>query len=339
MTTTLPKAPGEYSLTAKLASEAFGSFLLIFGALGVALFSGTAAGAVPAPLAAGLALAAGIAAVGHVSGGHFNPAVTVGLAVAGRTNWRLVPGYLAAQLVGGLLGALLLWVTLRSLPGITDVAPIFSQLSNGFDQHSPNQFPLAAALLVEVVATAVFVAVALAVTSRRAVKGMAPWAVGLAYAVLVQALSPITNAGINPMRSTASAVFAEPTVIAQLWLFWGAPVLGGVLVGLIFRGFGPAEDLLFSSAGGAADATAEATRDDSGRAGAGAAAAAIAAASDAAGGTVVATDALAAVSDDDGAAGSAAAAPKAAPQELSAPGVRTAPDGDDDARDFFHRNR
>ena len=341
MTTTVadrtPTTASEYGVVAKLAAEAFGTFLLVFGALGVALFSNPSAAPIPTPLAVGLSIAVGIAAVGHVSGGHFNPAVTLGLAVAGRTNWRLVPGYIAAQLVGGLLGSLVLWVSVRTLPNLSNVQTIFSQLSNGVDDRSPNQFPLAAGLLAEVVAMGVFVAIILAVTSRRAVKGMAPWAIGFGLAVLVQGIAPITNASLNPARSTATAVFAESGVLSQLWLFWAAPILGAVIVGLIFRGFGSPEDLHRATAGALGDLTAEATRDDGTRV------------SDA----VAATEAAAAVSADAeaadaeaaeaGAAGAPVAgaragdAPAAAEPEAPAPAPKRSPE--DDARDFFDKNR
>ena len=328
MTTTVadrtPTTAPEYGVVAKLAAEAFGTFLLVFGALGVALFSNPSAAPIPTPLAVGLSVAVGIAAVGHVSGGHFNPAVTIGLAVAGRTNWRLVPGYIAAQLVGGLLGSLVLWVSVRTLPNLSNVQTIFSQLSNGVDDHSPNQFPLAAGLLAEVVATGVFMAIVLAVTSRRAVKGMAPWAIGLGLAVLVQGIAPITNAGLNPARSSATAVFAEPALLGQLWIFWVAPILGTVIVGLIFRGFGSPEDLHRATAGAVADLTAEATRDDGARA------------SDAA----MAAVAAAAAPVVQGASDAAETAPEAG--AASVPGV--SPEAgprtpDDDARDFFDKNR
>ncbi|WP_077490170.1 aquaporin [Sinomonas mesophila] len=334
MTTTVadrtPATAPEYGVVAKLSAEAFGTFLLVFGALGVALFSNPSAAPIPTPLALGLALAVGIAAVGHVSGGHFNPAVTLGLAVAGRTNWRLVPGYIAAQLVGGLLGALVLWVSVRTLPNLSNVQTIFSQLSNGFGEHSPNQFPLAAGLLAEVVSAGAFVAVVLAVTSRRAIKGMAPWAIGLGLAVLVQGIAPITNAGLNPARSTATAVFAEPGVLAQLWLFWVAPILGAVIVGLIFRGFGSPEDLHRATAGALADVTAEATRDDGARASDAAVAAAAA---------ETAEDAAAAEAQGE-TAGTATAEPQAAqPQAAETPAAETPRSPEDDARDFFDKNR
>jgi aquaporin Z len=332
------KAPAEYGAVAKLVAEAFGTFLLIFGALGVALFGNPSAAPLPTSLAFGLSIAVGIAAVGHISGGHFNPAVTVGLAVAGRTNWRLVPGYIAAQLVGGALGSLVLWVLVRTLPNLTNVSTIFTQLSNGVDDHSPNAFPLAAGLLAEVTASAVFVAIVLFATSRRAVKGMAPWAIGFGLAILIQALAPITNASLNPARSTATVIFADASAIGQLWIFWAAPILGAALTGLIFRGFGSSEDLHGATAGALDDATARATRAETPEV-AGAAVAGREAAEAEAG--VEAPDAPAAArSAEDVPAGSATAeaGPQATGSGTPAP-AEGASSPDDDARDFFDKNR
>ncbi|MDQ4502095.1 aquaporin [Sinomonas sp. ASV322] len=240
----VPSAHKEFGIVAKLAAEAFGTFLLVFGGIGVALFSNPSSAPFPAALALGLSIGVSVAAFGHISGGHFNPAVTVGTAVAGRTPWRVVPGYVLAQLVGGSVGALILWVTVRTLPNLSDVRPIFTSVSNGVDSLSQIKAPIAAGLLVEVVATAVFLAIILAATSKRAAKGVAPWAIGLGLAILIQAIAPITNASINPARSTATAIFAEGSAIGQLWIFWVAPLLGAVIAGLIFRGFGSPDDVL-----------------------------------------------------------------------------------------------
>ena len=246
-----PAARKEFGIVAKLAAEAFGTFLLVFGGLGVALFSNPQSAPLPAPLAIGLSIGVGVAAFGHISGGHFNPAVTLGTAVAGRTQWKLVPGYIASQVVGGAVGALILWVVLRTLPNLSNVQSFFTGISNGVDDVSPIKAPMAAGLLVEVVATAAFLAIILAATSRRAAKGVAPWAIGIGLAILVQAIVPITNASLNPARSTATAIFAEPSALGQLWIFWVAPLLGAAITGLLFRGFGSPEDVLVTGAPGA----------------------------------------------------------------------------------------
>lgn len=329
---TAVKTPAPFGVVSKLVAEAFGTFLLAFGGLGVALFSSPSSAPIPTPFAVGLSIAVGIAAVGHISGGHFNPAVTLGLAVAGRTNWRLVPGYIASQIVGGVVGTLVLWVTVRTLPNLNNVQTIFTQLSNGVDDLSPSKFPMAAGLLAEVVATAAFVAIILFVTSKRAVKGMAPWAIGLGLAVLVQAISPITNASLNPARSTATAVFAEGNAIGQLWLFWVAPILGAVITGLIFRGFGPADELHSATAGAVEDITAEATRDDEPRL------------SDAAESAATAGDSATTTRGSETAEARAeGGAERADLAEPAAPGARAESaqerSADDDARDFFDKNR
>ncbi|GHG44839.1 hypothetical protein GCM10012320_10210 [Sinomonas cellulolyticus] len=334
--------PAEFGVVAKLVAEAFGTFLLTFGGLGVALFSNPSSAPIPTPFAVGLSIAVGIAAVGHISGGHFNPAVTLGLAVAGRTNWRLVPGYIASQLVGGVVGTLLLWVTVRTLPSLgsgNNVQTIFTQLSNGVDDLSPSKFPMAGGLIAEIIATAAFVAIILFVTSKRAVKGMAPWAIGLGLAVLVQAIAPITNASLNPARSTATAVFAEGSAIGQLWIFWAAPILGAVITGLIFRGFGSPDELHSATAGGVADITAEATRDDGVRvsevADAGVAGAELAGGKPLASDASADSDAVDASGDETIGTGTIAAAGPGTASEDTAP-ARTA---DDDARDFFDKKR
>lgn len=248
----VPSNTEEFGIVPKLAAEAFGTFLLVFGGLGVALFSNPSSAPLPAPLAIGLSIGVGIAAFGHISGGHFNPAVTLGTAVAGRTPWKRVPGYILAQLIGGAFGALILWVALRTLPNLpSNVQGIFTSLSNGVDNLSPNKFPMAAGLLAEVVATAAFLAIILGATSKRAARGVAPWAIGLGLAILVQAIAPITNASLNPARSTATVIFAEPSAIGQLWIFWVAPLFGAAITGLIFRGFGSQDDVIVTGAPGA----------------------------------------------------------------------------------------
>lgn len=233
---TLPDRP--YTLTAKLAAEAFGAFVLVFGGLGIALFAGGGnTTSIPVGLGLGLAMMVAVIAVGRVSGGHFNPAITLGSAIAGRTKWKLVLPYIVVQVVGAALAAVVLFLVLKSYPQISSVDKVFSSLANGFDDHSPSKFPLSGALLVEVVTTAVFVGVLLASTSARANKALAPVGVGLTFAVLVQVALPITNASLNPARSTAVVFFAEGFAAQQLWLFWVAPLLGGAIAGLVARFF------------------------------------------------------------------------------------------------------
>ena len=256
------------SLAAKLGVEALGTFFLVFAGVGVALYSAFSGvgGTLAVALAFGIAVLAGIVAFGRISGGHFNPAVTLGAAVAGRTRWADVLPYWLAQVVGGALGAAVLFLTVP-----TGLAPIlgqktggvralFSTVSTGYAAHSPlahvlaqNQiqsdvtFGLGAALLAEAVGTAIFVAVILGATDRRANLQHVPFAVGLTLSALILVLLPITNASLNPARSLATAIFAEGWALKQVWLFWVAPLLGAAVSGVLYRAFArePVEDDLF----------------------------------------------------------------------------------------------
>ncbi|OMH36676.1 hypothetical protein BGP79_12780 [Tersicoccus sp. Bi-70] len=226
---------------ARAGAEAIGTFLLIFGGLG-AVLAGllVSTGGVPGPVAIGLAMVAGVLAFGHISGGHFNPALTLGAAIAGRTRWVHTPFYLLGQLVGGFTAAGLLYLVLHGHPQLGGTLPnVFSALSNGYDSHSPTQFPLTSVLLVEAIGTALFVAVVLGATARRANNLLAALAAGFGLAVVLAVTGPISNGAINPIRSTVAAVFAEGWAVQQLWVFWAAPLLGGLLAGLVFRSFLP----------------------------------------------------------------------------------------------------
>ncbi len=224
------QAPG---LVARSIAEAVGSFLVVLAGLGATMLATETA--LQPVLVFGFAVVAAMIAFGYVSGGHFNPAVTIGSAVAGRTDWRSVAPYVVAQAVGAVAASGLIWLVLGANAQLTDIQGFFSSASNGFDEHSAARFPLTSAFLLEVVATALLVAVFLGAGSRRARRDLAPFAVGLTYAGLLSFLLPVTNGGINPVRSAASAVFAEPWALQQLWLFWAAPIMGGLIAGLIFR--------------------------------------------------------------------------------------------------------
>lgn len=224
------RAPG---LVARSIAEAVGSFLVVLAGLGATMLATETA--LQPVLVFGFAVVAAMIAFGYVSGGHFNPAVTIGSAVAGRTGWRSVAPYVVAQAVGAVAASGLIWLVLGANAQLTDIQGFFSSASNGFDEHSAARFPLTSAFLLEVVATALLVAVFLGAGSRRARRDLAPFAVGLTYAGLLSFLLPVTNGGINPVRSAASAVFAEPWALQQLWLFWAAPIMGGLIAGLVFR--------------------------------------------------------------------------------------------------------
>jgi aquaporin Z len=235
----VPARPG---LVARLSAEAFGSLFVVVAGLGVPLFSIPQSSPLPAALAAGLAVTAAMLAFGYVSGGHFNPAVTVGNFIAGRIRMADAAAYIGAQLVGALLGALTLFAILRTLPSIQDSRTAFDTVTAGFGEHSVIQAPLAAVLVLEVLGAAILVAVFLGTTARNNLtKAAAPVAVGLAFAVMLQLGQSVGNAPFNPARATASALFSSSWSLEQLWVFWVAPLIGAAIAGLVFRGFGAAE--------------------------------------------------------------------------------------------------
>lgn len=220
----------------KLFAEFFGTFWLVFGGCGSAVlaagFPDLGIGFVGVSLAFGLTVLTMAYAVGHISGGHFNPAVTLGLAVARRFAWTELPGYWAAQVAGGLVAAVLLFTIAAGAPGWT--AGGFA--SNGYGTLSPGGYGLTAALLIEVVLTAGFLLVILGATSEKAPAGFAPIAIGLALTLIHLISIPVTNTSVNPARSTAVAVFAETGALGQLWLFWVAPLVGAAIGAAIWAG-------------------------------------------------------------------------------------------------------
>jgi len=250
-------APLAAQMGPRLAAEAVGTFILVLVGVGTALYAMlSGATALGSAFGFGLALVGVTIAFAHVSGGHFNPAVTLGSAIAGRTPWRDVVPYWLAQVIGGALGAGVLFLTVpKTLPAVinsgvaTTVRTFFSDTANGYGTHSPLarltktvtpapiSFDLLPVLLIEIVATAVFVGVFLAVMHKRRLRTIAPFAIGLTYAVLVLLASPISNGAINPARATATAFFSDGWAFRQLWAFWLAPVLGAALAGLAYRAF------------------------------------------------------------------------------------------------------
>ncbi len=232
----------------KLSAEFLGTFWLVFGGCGSAVlaagFPDLGIGFVGVSLAFGLTVLTMAYAVGHISGGHFNPAVTLGLAVAWRFAWAELPGYWVAQVAGGLAAAVLLYTIASGAPGWA--AGGFA--SNGYGTLSPGGYGLASAFLIEVVLTAGFLLVILGATSDKAPAGFAPIAIGLAL-VLIHLISiPVTNTSVNPARSTAVAPFASTAALGQLWMFWIAPLLGAAVGAAIWTGLladrtaGPAQD-------------------------------------------------------------------------------------------------
>jgi aquaporin Z len=221
-----------YSLTSRLVAELFGTFVLVFGVIGTALFASENVGFLGVAIAVGLAVLTAAYAVGHISGGHFNPAVSLGAAAAGRMRWADVLPYVLAQVLGGLLATLLIWLFV-TLSGFT---ADFGAVSNGCDAHSAGRYALGSVFLAEVVATAVFLWIILGVTAPGSTTaGFAPLAIGLALTMLHLVMIPVSNASLNPARSIATAVFGGPDALAQLWVFLVAPVVGGLIAGFTWR--------------------------------------------------------------------------------------------------------
>ena len=218
----------------RLAAELIGTFMLVSAVLGGAVVSGNAAG-LGVPFAVGLSVMVMIYAVGPISGGHFNPAVTIGFTAAQRFDAKDIVPYVLAQLAGGILAAIFFFVILSGKTGFA----AGGYASNGFGAHSPGGYNVVSAFLAELILTAVFVLIIARVTRAKGGAGlMAPVAIGLALTVMHLISIPITNTSVNPARSTATALFAEGWALQQLWLFWVAPLAGGAIGGLLDRFFG-----------------------------------------------------------------------------------------------------
>ncbi|MBK8468792.1 MAG: aquaporin Z [Candidatus Phosphoribacter sp.] len=237
------------ALSKRVGAELLGTFWLVFGGCGSAIFAakyfaapgaletqGTELGIgfVGVSLAFGLTVITMAYAVGHVSGGHFNPAVTLGLWAAGRfDNPRDVAAYIGSQVVGGLLAGAALWGLAKSAKGSGSMVGQMS--ANGYAEHSPGGYSMWAVLLAEVLLTAFFLFVILGVTTSHAPVGFAPLAIGLCLALIHLISIPISNTSVNPARSTAVAFFNGDGAPGQLWLFWVAPILGAVIAGFTFE--------------------------------------------------------------------------------------------------------
>lgn len=235
------------SLLARMGAEAFGTFVLVLAGLGTGVYASyTGAGALGVALAFGLGAAVAYLVVGRVSGGQFNPAITLGAVLAGRTRLAHLVPYWLAQLVGGALASTVLYTALATFPALAgSERSFFSSGAAGFNEHSPLAvsartdagFTVVAALLVETVLVAVLTGVYLAVTERRFDRGHAAAGIGGSLALAVLVAGPVTNAGLNPARATAAAIFSESWAWGQLWVFWVAPLFGALLAGLVYRGF------------------------------------------------------------------------------------------------------
>ena len=222
----------EFNLMQRMSAEFLGTLWLVFGGCGSAVlaaaFPQVGIGLLGVSFAFGLSVLTMASAVGHVSGGHFNPAVTIGLFTAGRIPAKDIAPYVVAQLAGAIAGAGILNLIASGKAGF-DVSAGFA--SNGYAEHSPGGYTLIAALLTEVVMTFFFVIVILGATDERAPKGLAPIAIGLALTLIHLVSIPVTNTSVNPARSTGPALFVGGWAVKQLWLFWVAPIVGALLAG------------------------------------------------------------------------------------------------------------
>jgi aquaporin Z len=215
----------------KLTAEFLGTFVLVFGGCGSAIFAAPHIGILGVSLAFGLTVLCMAYAVGHVSGGHFNPAVSIGLTVAGRFQAKDLPAYILAQLVGAGVAAALLCVVAHGREGFE----VGGFAANGFGEASPTGYSLMACLIAEVLMTFVFLIIILGATDTRVPKGFAPIAIGLGLALIHMVSIPITNTSVNPARSTSQAIVAGGVALEQLWLFWIAPIVGAALAGVVYK--------------------------------------------------------------------------------------------------------
>ena len=231
----------------KLAAEFVGTFWLVLGGCGSAVLAANfggdgnplGIGFVGVALAFGLTVLTGAYALGHVSGGHFNPAVSFGLWAGGRFPARDLLPYIVAQTLGAVAAAFILLQIASGAPGFSiDPASAGAFATNGFGEFSPGGYSAAAAFLCEVVLTAFFLIVIMGATHARAPSGFAPLAIGLALTLIHLISIPVTNTSVNPARSTGVAVFVGGGQVAQLWLFWLAPILGGLIGGLFYKWLG-----------------------------------------------------------------------------------------------------
>ena len=219
-------------------AEFFGTFWLVLGGCGSAVlaaaFPGVGIGLLGVSLAFGLTMLTMAFAIGHVSGCHLNPAVSIGLWMGGRFEANKLLPYIVAQVLGGIVAGAVLYLIASGKAGF-DVSAGFA--SNGFGEHSPGKYSMLAALVCEVVMTMMFLIVILGATDKRAPQGFAPLAIGLCLTLIHLISIPVTNTSVNPARSTGVALFVGGWAIEQLWLFWVAPIVGALLGGLAYRGF------------------------------------------------------------------------------------------------------
>ncbi|EIY7833857.1 aquaporin Z [Vibrio parahaemolyticus] len=221
----------------KYLAEAFGTFWLVLGGCGSAVlaagFPDVGIGLLGVALAFGLTVLTMAFAIGHISGCHLNPAVTVGLWAGGRFDTKDVAPYIIAQVIGGLIAGGILYVIATGQAGFDVVGSGFA--ANGYGEHSPGQYSMLAALVSEIVMTMMFLIIIMGATDKRAPQGFAPIAIGLCLTLIHLISIPVTNTSVNPARSTAVAMYVGDWAVSQLWLFWVAPIVGGVLGAVIYK--------------------------------------------------------------------------------------------------------
>ena len=224
--------PTPHSLLSRLIAETFGTFMLVFGVVGAALFISAKTGPLGVALAVGLAVLTAAYAVGHISGGHFNPAVSVGAAAAGRMPWKDVLPYIGAQLVGGILATLALWLISATSGG--KFTADFGAVSN---RYGGSFFGLGAVIIIEIVITCLFLWIILGVTAPNAgvTAGFAPFAIGLALTLFHLIAIPVDNASLNPARSIATAILGGTAPLSQVWVFIVAPIVGALIAGFTWK--------------------------------------------------------------------------------------------------------
>jgi len=220
-------------MTKKLAAEFFGTFWLVLGGCGTAVLAGPHVGNLGVALAFGLTVLTMVFAIGYISGGHLNPAVTIGLWAGGRVDSKIVLPYIASQVLGGILAATILYFIVTC-----SGKEIGNFAANGYGVNSPGGFGLCSALLTEIVMTFMFLFIILGATDERAPKGFAAIAIGLGLTLIHLVSIQVTNTSVNPARSTSQALFVGGIALQQLWLFWVAPIVGAILAGTLYKWFG-----------------------------------------------------------------------------------------------------
>ncbi|MBC3387112.1 aquaporin Z [Pseudomonas sp. SWRI12] len=224
------------SLLKRSTTELLGTFWLVLGGCGSAVLAASGIGVLGVALAFGLTVLTMAFAIGHISGCHLNPAVSLGLYVGGRFPAKELPAYIIAQVIGGVLAAALIYFIASGKEGFDLAASGLA--SNGYGEHSPGGYSMAAGFVTELAMTAMFILIILGATDKRAPSGLAPIAIGLALTLIHLISIPVTNTSVNPARSTGPALLVGGWAIEQLWLFWVAPLLGAIIGGVSYRWLG-----------------------------------------------------------------------------------------------------